>query len=122
MKNFVIFLIVGIFFGLFYSVWGNELFDNYNADNGFDEKKAKNINDFPPSLKVERSIHRFLGVLLGWMFMWILFDMRIDFFTKNPNFNNLGLVDLILFILGYIGINGRLPTIAHNVQNWFPGK
>ena len=100
MKNFVIFLIIGTFFGLYYSIWGDEIFDTYNPDSGFDKGKKKNIDNFPASV----------------------FDIRIDLFSENPNFNNLGLVDLILFILGYIGINGRLPTIAHNVQNWFPGK
>ncbi len=122
MKNFVIFLIIGTFFGLYYSIWGDEIFDTYNPDSGFDKGKKKNIDNFPASVKAERFAHRFIGVLLGWIFVWILFDIRIDLFSENPNFNNLGLVDLILFILGYIGINGRLPTIAHNVQNWFPGK
>ncbi len=27
--------------------------------------------------------------------------------------------DLILLVAGWIGINGRLPTIAYAVQEWF---
>ena len=119
MKHFALFLVIGIFFGLYYSIWGDEMFDKYNVDTGFNEAKTKNLENMPVSLKVERFWHRFMGVIFGWVFMWVLFDVRIDLFTGKPNFDNLGLADLVLFILGYIGINGRLPTIAHDVQNWF---
>lgn len=119
MKHFIIFAIIGFFFGLFYSIWGYEMFDEYNIDRGKDENKIKNLKIMPISLKVEIFWHRFTGVFLGWMFLWILLDLRIDLFSGNPKFENLSLVDLILFLLGYIGINGRLPTIAHSVQEWF---
>lgn len=95
------------------------MFDEYNIDRGKDENKIKNLKIMPISLKVEIFWHRFMGVFLGWMFLWILLDLRIDLFSGNPKFENLSLVDLILFLFGYIGINGRLPTIAHSVQEWF---
>ncbi len=118
MNYFLIFAVIGSLFGLFYTIWGDVMFDKYNVDVGLDEKKIKNLKLMPLSLAIERFWHRFTGVFLGWMFMWVLLDQRVDLFSGNPNFNNLGLPDLVLFILGYIGINGRLPTIAHSVQDW----
>jgi len=94
------------------------MFDKYNTDVGINANKIKNLEVMPISVKAERFWHRFLGVFLGWMFVWILLDMRIDLFSGRPRFDNLGLADLMLFILGYIGINGRLPTIAHSAQEW----
>lgn len=111
-------MITGTLFGLYYSIWGDEMFDVYNVDVGRDNKKVENLKKMPTSLKIERFWHRFLGVFLGWMFMWILLDMRLDFFFGYPRFDNLSFTDLVIFILGYIGINGRLPTIAHSVQDW----
>ena len=118
MRHFVTFAIIGILFGLFYTIFGNPIFDYYNVDNGIDTKKQKNLKDMPCSVMLERWWHRFIGVFLGWMFMWVLLDMRVNLFSGNPNFSTLGFTDLILFLLGYIGINGRLPTIAHSVQDW----
>lgn len=118
MRHLTYFVIIGIVFGLYYSIWGNEMFDSYNVDRGVDDKKIKNLKIMPISLKMERFWHRLAGVFIGWMFMWVLLDMRINLFSGIPKFDSLSFVDLVLFILGYIGINGRLPTIAHSVQDW----
>lgn len=94
------------------------MFDLYNIDKGFDLAKKDRINAMPFSLRLEKFWHRFTGVFLGWMFLWILLDKRINIFSDTPNFSQLSFTDFLLFILGYIGINGRLPTIAHSVQDW----
>ncbi len=94
------------------------MFDTFNIDEGINESKIKNLKKMPLSLKIERFWHRFVGVFLGWVFLWVLLDFRIDIFSGHPNFSKINLIDLILFVLAYIGINGRLPTIAHSVQDW----
>lgn len=118
MYSFIAFAIIGTGFGLFYTTKGDQMFDTYNVDNGRDEAKAMRLKEMPKSLKIERYWHRFAGVFIGWMLMWVLLDKRIKLFSGNPGFDNLGIADLALFLLGYIGINGRLPTIAHSVQDW----
>ncbi len=40
---FGIFLTIAVIFGLFYSFWGNNIFDLLNVDKGYDEKKKEKI-------------------------------------------------------------------------------
>ena len=49
------------------------------------------------------------------MLIWNLLDRRLGIFDANPSNEALTFVDLVFFILGFIGINGRLSTIAHEV-------
>ncbi len=134
------FITLAVTLTFFYTFYGEAIFDwhadpnviTYKKTNGATEEmwvdkrkelkdKEKNKEDAPAAWVIERYIHRFLGLVLGWAILFILLDKRLSIFT-NPTFNNLGWPDLILFIGGWIGINGRLPTIAHDVQNWFSRK
>lgn len=129
--GWLIFLSIGSIHTLFYTIFRHGIFE-WNADpdeNNLQKRKllkdkrkiieGKVKDDKPPfSWKIDYYLHVFLGIAIGWLLLWILVDKRINFFCK-PNFKDLGIADLILFVLGWIGINGRLPTIAHDVQNWF---
>ena len=119
---FLIFLIIGTLFGIFYAALGDEIGDIYNVDRGRDTEKIRHLKDMPIPLRLERFWHRFAGVFIGWMLMWALLDKRIAAFSDNPHFTELGFPDLILFLLAYIGINGRLPTVAHSLQDWLPKR
>ncbi|MBI2195731.1 MAG: hypothetical protein HYU48_01645, partial [Candidatus Levybacteria bacterium] len=78
--------------------------------------------DRPPiAWKIEHYLHVFLGLILGWILFYVLL-LRLGIFDGKLNLSQLGWTDLILFVGGWIGINGRLPTIAHDVQNWFARK
>lgn len=127
---FLAFLILGVVFGLFYSIFGDDIFE-WNADpdtnpDGKEGKNRKHIKDkfelirkeAPTAWLVERCWHRFIGVFIGWMILWYLLDIRLGLFSslqKTP----LSLIDLALFVLAWVGINGRLSTIAHAIQSWF---
>ena len=128
--GWLIFLLIGSVHTLFYTIFRHGIFE-WNADpniNGIDKRRllkekrkiieGKLQNDRPPfAWKVEYYLHVFLGIAIGWIFLWILVDKRIDFFYK-PNFKDLGIADLTLFLLGWIGINGRLPSIAHAIVDF----
>lgn len=121
------FLIIGVIHGMFYAIFGDDIFE-YNADEHFDQnkqpdnnwfkKRRQRIKDAPCAWKVEHFLHRFIGVFLGWLILWFLVDMRLHIFSGFKNYNP-SLADLLLLILGYIGINGRLPSIPHAVDKWF---
>lgn len=130
----IIFFIIAAGHTLFYTVWRHDIFE-WNADpdrilypNGKKfhtearkelEEKRKIIKDEAPcAWKIEYYLHVFLGIAMGWIFLWVLIDKRIDFFSDNPNFGDLGFPDLVLFLLGWIGINGRLPSIAHSIVDF----
>jgi hypothetical protein len=45
--------------------------------------KGEEENDSVPRLwKVERFLHTFVGICLGYFFFWILLDKRINFFLQ----------------------------------------
>lgn len=119
---FYIFLGLGIAFGLFYATWGNKIF-HYNADSGQEsnvENKQKNIKKAPWAWKLEQWLHIFIGVFIGWMLFWVLLDLRLKIFNNSElRIDQLGFIDLILFLFAFVGINGRLPTIAHSIEKWF---
>lgn len=81
------------------------------------EEKLKIRKDAPQAKKVDHFLHIFLGVATGWFIFWILLDKRINIFSKQ-DFSNLNAGDLILFLLGWISINGRLPSIAHAIVDF----
>ena len=56
-----------------------------------------------------------LGTFLGWILFWFLIDRRLNYFANT----NIAWEDLTIFLLSYIGISGRLSTIAESVQEWF---
>lgn len=121
---FLIFLLLGIIFGLFYSIFGDDIFE-WNADpesinQGVIKDKKKLIqNNAPIAWKIERSLHRFTGVFIGWMLLWIDLDLRIKIFSNQSNLSSMAIPDFIILFFGFVGINGRLPTIAHKVENIF---
>lgn len=102
-----------------YSLGAFDIFHRFNIDSGIDNKKEKNFKKVPRFWRIELHLHVFLGVVIGWIAMWLLIDKHLNLFSGNPNFTQLGVADLILFLIGFIGINGRLPTIAHTIQDWF---
>lgn len=140
-SSFFVFLIIGIIFGIFYSWQAINL--GWNGDYGFKhiidkvghfknqhgEEESKRVpvmvdrrdifdEDPPPiSWQIERVIQSFLGAVLGWLVLWFLLAKRLDVFNEFKNMK-LDWWDGVLLIIGYIGINGRLPTIAHSVQEW----
>lgn len=76
-------------------------------------------DDKPPyAWHAERYLHMFLGLVLGWVLFGILL-YKHGIFCGYLSVNKFDWSDLILLVGGWIGINGRLPTIAHDVQNWF---
>ncbi|MDP3941645.1 MAG: hypothetical protein Q8Q49_05045 [bacterium] len=120
MEILTIFVLIGIAHGFFYATWGRQIFE-YKADSGDDEtyqRIAKNMKSAPYSWKIEIFLHRFIGVFFGWVIFWFLLDKRMNVFS-NIATNQLGLQDIFLFLLGFIGINGRLPSVAHSVEKWF---
>lgn len=117
----IIFAIVGGIHGLFYAIWGDDIFE-YNIDNDAQEdwfkKRKEKIKEAPRAWRIEHFLHRFIGVFLGWIILWFLIDERLHAFSSFKNYS-FSLGDLILFILGYVGINGRLPSIPHTITDWF---
>lgn len=127
-----IFLIIGLIHSLYYAFNRVDIFE-WHADpdeplivgneiktyekRKMLEKKREILKTAPLAWKVEHFIHIFLGIAIGWFILWILLDRRIDIFHKQ-NFNNLNIGDLVLFLLGWIGINGRLPSIAHAIVDF----
>lgn len=123
MEHFWLFLTVGTILGMLQASYGDTIYE-FHPDPDKEKReelkeKMEIIKNAPCIWKAERWLHRFIGVAVGWIIFWILLDQRMNLFSGVPNFSNLGIVDLVLFLLGWIGINGRLPTIAHDVQNWF---
>lgn len=142
---FLWFVIIGIVYGFIYSKNSLNIFE-WNADPDYDDEtvekgpngeiikttihklaRRKLLEDKRKIISeegkcawiIERYWHIFSGIFIGWIFLWILLDLRIHLFTGKPDVSNLNFTDFALFTLGWIGINGRLPTIAHDVQNWF---
>lgn len=130
--GWIIFLIIGFSHGLFYAIYRIDIFE-WHADPDEPIVTGNNLRIYPKRklLKEKREflkkapwpkradhfLHIFLGIIIGWFLLWILIDKRIDLFC-NPNFKDLGIADLILFLLGWIGINGRLPSIAHVIVDF----
>lgn len=115
------FTLFGVAHGVFYSFFRVQIFE-YKGDKGYirvDGKYPMEISKSAPiSWRIEHFLHVFLGVIIGWWLLWILLDKRLEIF-QNPSFKNLGSVDLVLFILAWIGLNGGLPSVAHSVEKWF---
>lgn len=94
---------------------GNEI-KSYEKRKLLDEKR-KILKTAPLAWKIDHFLQIFLGIATGWFIFWILLDKRINIFDKQ-NFNSLNAGDLVLFLLGWIGINGRLPSIAHAIVDF----
>ena len=130
--GWLIFLIIGLPHALFYTINRVNIFDwhpnpdepiivgseiKYYENRRLLKEKLDNIKKAPMAWKVEHFLHVFTGVVIGWVCFWILLDKRINIFGQQ-NFSNLNLGDLVLFLLGWIGINGRLPSIAHAIVDF----
>lgn len=124
--DFIIVLVVAISNALPYTFKRMEIFD-WNPELGYktlDKTSRKSFIDrrkikYPLVWKINNAVHMFLGVLIGWMILWLLYDKRLKPMLASGGSFKLDGTDLALFILGYVGINGRLPTIAGSVQEWF---
>lgn len=120
-QTFWTYTLFGIAHGLFYAAFRIQVFE-YKGDKGYimvDGKGPMEVsNSAPISWKIEHFLHVFFGVLIGWWLLWILLDERLKVF-QNPSFGKLEWVDLVLFTLAWIGLNGRLPSVAHSVEKWF---
>jgi len=131
---FIVLLAVGILSSWFYVIKGNEVFE-FNSGKGYfytiheakggkvvsvekDKRDILNSKDTPQSWRCERFYHRALGVATGFIALLLLL-LQNGAFSNKFDFTNLGWPDLILFMTAFIGLNGRLPTIAHSVQEWF---
>lgn len=135
----IIFLAFGVFLVWIYVIKGDEVTE-FNADKGYKytvpegnrtkdliylEKDKRDIlkmnkkNSLPPLMwKVERFYHRLLGIFVGLASLWILTVERLKLFSGKPNFGNLNWPDFMLLLIAFVGINDRLPTIAHSIQDW----
>lgn len=127
---FYVFFLIGLFQGFLLAIYRIEIFD-YNAELGFytlakkvtregkvvhflrDKRQA--YKESPCVQKIWILFTRVLGVCIGWIMLWLLIDKRLDYFHKSE----IKWEDLALFTLAYVGVSGRLPTIAESVQDWF---
>lgn len=51
------------------------------------------------------------GSAAGWVLLWAGLYRA----TRSPNLSELGWIDLLLFLLSFIGITGHLPMTAHGL-------
>ena len=116
---FTYFLIAGIFFGLFYvSKWGDIFLFAPDKDKEKYEEERRRANCAPAGWVLEHAFHTFSGVLIGWLLFWYLIDVRLQLFSSPYNITP-QVIDLGIFVFSIIGIYGKLPSIAHAVQDWF---
>lgn len=116
---FWIFLILAIFFALFYSLGRKSIFLFSSTKSPDQYKKEREADDNGPLVwRLEQYIHIFIGVFTGWMLLWYLLDIRLSLFDLSKQNAELGLVDVGIFLLSVIGINGRLPSIAHAIVDF----
>lgn len=135
--TFLILVIIGVLSFFLYVVWGDKIFE-FNIDKGWmytvkvggkdkgiknelykERSKKESLKDVPCPWLLERYYHRTLGVVIGVAALWILLGPRLRLLYNDPIFNNLSWPGLVLFMIAFLGLNGRLPTIAHSVQDWF---
>ncbi|MBD3250355.1 MAG: hypothetical protein GF381_02180 [Candidatus Pacebacteria bacterium] len=111
------FVVFGIVFGLFYAGWGNDIF-LFAPDKKIEEylQEKERLKKAPISYKIEAFWHRFIGVFLGWLLLWYLVEIRLDL-VDNRN-SNPGIIEAFIFIMAWIGMNGRLPSIAHSIVDF----
>lgn len=127
MGYFWYFLIGGAIYASLYAYFANDIFEwNADPDEGnvsrrktMEERRRLIKEASPIAWRIDWRWRIFLGILAGWMFFWILFDLRMGLFSGNPIAYELSFIDIILFILGWTGILGRLPSIADSVTQWF---
>lgn len=55
-------------------------------------------------------VFNFVGSLAGWFSAYILFK-RLE--CTAPSFKDLGIVDLILFLVAFLGLTGHLPQVLY---------
>lgn len=147
--SFLFFTFLGIISGLYYS-WRVLQYD-WNPDYGYkhiletvkdfftekinrgavEEKKHERVPEMvdrrnifkeaPGWWRFERRFESFIGALFGWWILWFLVDKRLNAFN---GFDGMMFEwwDGVVFIIGYIGINNKMPTIAHAVQELIKRK
>jgi nitrate/nitrite transporter NarK len=110
---------------IFYVIEGNQVF-NFNLVNGYADKdslgkeidKQKRRQDAwikNPTWCFEQYYHRFFGWFIASISYWLLIN-RITCFSLGAI--ELGWTDFLLFLISFVGLNGRLPTLAHSVETW----
>ena len=113
------FLMIGFLFWLF--LYSHDEVTDWHPDPGRREeleKKLENLKNAPRLWRSERNWHTLTGLLVGWFMVYALLSRRELFSGDKFTLENLGIPDLFLFLFGWIGINGRLPTLAHALQDW----
>lgn len=125
-----VFLLIGLFEGLVLTILRIDIFD-FNTELEYNTIAYKQGEMFQGSeivkylqdkrmikLPTTKKVWIFLsittGTILGWSLTWFLF-FRVDILTKS----DVSWEDLAILLLAYIGISGRLHTIAESVQDWF---
>jgi len=97
-------IVVGFIFSVFYGVRA------YFEDGYYKEKRKciRNLN------KIYVFVFHFLGSVIGWSFLWILFK-DIDSLTQIEK----SLENLILLIFGYLGVIGHIPQTLYGFVTSF---
>jgi len=57
-------------------------------------------------------IFNFVGSLAGWVCFYVLLSRTQH---NLPNFNNIGIVDFVLFVLSLLGLTGHLPQTTYGL-------
>lgn len=116
---FWLFVIIATIFGLLYSLGRNDIFIySFTKNKQTYEGELKSSKEGPFFWKLEQHLHIFLGVFFGWMLLWYLLDVRLSLFTGEINQVEPNLFDIGIFLLAIIGVNGRLPSIAHAIGDF----
>lgn len=124
-----VYLFIGMVQGLIFSKWQTDIFDwnpelEFNTiasktSKGkiyyFSRDKREAYKGAPKALRLARGIKMFLGIMIGWIILWLLLENRLNYLTNTT----IKLEDFTLFILAFVAISGRLPIIADSVQDWF---
>ena len=125
-----LYILAGLVHGILLCIFRVKIYD-WNPELGFNTltKTAKKGKEFlgnkdkrsaykterPWPQRIEGWIHTVLGTIIGWVLLWFLLEKRLDYFSNI----DIKFEDIALFILAYVALKGRLPTIADSVQEWF---
>lgn len=105
----IIFLVIAILSSIFCATYSYELHDSKEEA---DKKKQADS-------KIRR-VHQFvlhlLGALVGWLLLYYLLFIKINFLDID-----IGWEDLLIFLISLIGITGYLPYNLI-IKNWIPGR
>lgn len=69
----------------------------------------------PFTWKVHQFLFNFIGSFTGWGALYYLIFIRLNLFKVKPEFK-LEYVDIIIFIIGMIGITGYIPVTIDQIE------